>query len=179
MFDTTYISRNLPFSPAEAATVADEWHRRLGETAKGGRFLRCADRLWLSTELGPVDTDRLGVRRAEGLLWVSGLPVPIEFEMSVWSTTATTLAIRPRGQWSVARSGRYAAAAGRALDEVAQSFLITRQCRSARAESYRAVRDILLDRKFQWPARTVPEPVPFPRFSPVKEESPRVAAASR
>jgi hypothetical protein len=179
MFETAYISRTLPVGPAEAATLADDWQRRLGETARGSRFIRYVDRLWLSRELGPVEADRLGVRRAEGLLWVGGLPVPVEFELSVWSSTATTLAIRPRCPWPLARCGRYAAAAYRALEDVAQSLLITRECRSARAESYRTVREILLERKFQWPARTVPEPVPFPRLSPVEEESPRVAAASR
>jgi hypothetical protein len=179
MFDTAYISRKLPVSPAEAATLADEWHRRLGQSTPGSRFIRYADRLWLSTELGPVDSDRLGVRQAAGLLWVGGLPVPIEFEMSVWSTTTTTLAIRPRGTWPVIRPRRYAATAYRALEHVTQSFLITRECRSARAESYRAVRDVLLERKFQWPGRTVPDPAPFPRPSQAEEESPRVRAVSR
>jgi len=176
MFDTAYVSRNLPVCPAEAATIADEWHRRLGETAKGSRFIRCADRLWLRTELSPVDGDRLGVRRAAGILWVGGRPRAIEFELSVWSTTATTVAIRTRSTRSVIRSRRYAVTAYRALEDVAQSFLITRECRNARADSYRTVRDILLERKFQWPARTVPEPAPFPRPSPVEEKSPRVAA---
>ena len=178
MFDTTYISRNIPFCPAEAATIADEWHRRLGETVKGSRFIRCADRLWLSTEMSRVDASRLGVRHAAGLLWVGGFPVPVEFELTAWSTTATTVAIRPRSTTTVISSGRYAAAAYRALEDVAQSFLITREGRSARADSYRSVRDMLLERKFQWPARTVPAPVPFLRSSPAKE-SPRVTVASR
>jgi hypothetical protein len=177
MSDTAYISRNVPLCPAEAATIADEWHRRLGETAKGTRFIRCADRLWLSTELSPVDSDRLGVRRASGILWVGGRPVPIEFELSAWSTTATTMAIRPRTTRPVFRSERYATTAYRALEIVAQSFMITRECRSVKADSYRTVRDILLDRKFEWPARTDRVRFPFP--SHAVEESPPVPAGSR
>lgn len=179
MIDTAYITRNISWCPAEAATVADEWHRRLCETAKSGRFIRGVDRLWLSTELGGVDSERLVVRRALGLLWVGRRPVPVEFEMSAWSTTATTVAIRPRSQSSVIFSERYATTAHRALEYVVQSLMITRECRSARAEAYRSVRETLLERKFEWPARTVPQPTPFPRPSQVEEEPPRVTAASR
>jgi hypothetical protein len=179
MIDTAYISRNISLCPAEAATVADEWHGRLGQTAKSRRFIRCADRLWLSTELDGVDSDLDVVRHASGLLWVGTRPVAIEFEMSVWSSTVTTLAIRPKSRSSVIFSERYATTAHRALEYVVQSFMITRECRSARAEAYRSVRDTLLERKFEWPARTVPQPTPFPRPSQVEEESPRVTAASR
>jgi hypothetical protein len=178
MSDTAYISRNLSVCPAEAATLADEWQRRLGETAKGSRFIRYGNRLWLSSELSPIDGDRLGVRRATGLLWVAGRPRRIEFEMTVWSTTTTTLAIRPRSPKPVVFSLGYAAAAYRALEDVSQSLLITRECLNARADSYRSVREILLDRKFEWPARAVPDPAPFPRPAPVEEGSPRVTAAS-
>jgi hypothetical protein len=179
MSDTAYISRNVTVCPAEAASLADEWQRRLGETAKGSRFIRSADRLWLRTELRPVDSNRLGVRQAQGLLWVGGRPVRIEFELTAWSTTETTVAIRPRGLRPVTGSQRFGAAAGRALDEVIQSLLITRECLSARADSYRSVRETLMERKFQWPAATVAEPVPFPRPGKVEEESLRVTAGSR
>jgi hypothetical protein len=180
MSDTAYISRNISLCPAEAATVADEWHGRLVETAKSSRFIRCANRLWLSTEMGGVDSDHLVVRHASGILWVGTRPVSVEFEMSVWSTTATTLAIRPRSQSSVIFSERYATTAHRALEYVVQSFMITRECRSARADAYRSVRETLLERNFEWPpARTVPQPTPFPRPSQVEEESPRVAAGNR
>ena len=162
MSDTAYISRNISLCPAEAATLADEWHGRLGETAKSTRFIRCANRLWLSTELGGVDSDHLVVRHAAGILWVGTRPVPIEFEMSVWSSTVTTVAIRPRSRSSVIFSERYATAAHRALEYVVQSLMITRECRSARAGAYRSVRDTLLARKFEWPARhgAAADPVP-------------------
>jgi len=178
MFDSTYVSTTIPLGPAEAATVADHWHRRLAQTAKASRFVRGADRLWLAPELGPVEADRFGVRRAPGILWVGGLPVPIEFELTVWSATTTVLAIRPRGRTPLFGVGRYTTTAHRALEYVAQSFLITRECLSVRTEPYRSVKDALLERKFQWPAPTVPSPSVFPRPQPVPE-APRVTAGSR
>jgi hypothetical protein len=99
--DTAYISKNLPLSPAEAAAIADHWHGRLDEATMRSHYVRGADRLWLGAELRRVHAARSQVRQAPGILWVGGLPVPVEFEISAWSTTETTLAIRPRALVSV------------------------------------------------------------------------------
>ena len=118
------------------------------------------------------------MRHAPGLLWVGGFPVPVEFETDGLVDHGDHGGHQAPGHHDGDLFRALRRAAYRALEDVAQSFLITREGLNARADSYRSVRDMLLERKFQWPARMVPAPVPFLRPSPAKE-SPRVTAASR
>jgi hypothetical protein len=181
MFDTAYVSKTLPLGPAEAAGIADLWHWGLDEISVGSRFVRAVDRLWLGGELCAVSPDPSAIRHTPGILWVWGWPVRIEFEVAAWSATATTVAIRPVGRTPVTSTGRYARAAYRAVERVTQSLTLTQEHTVARSASFRSVRDVLLDRKFQWPARPGREAVAFastpPAGSPVVEAEGRFVQA--
>lgn len=179
MFDTTYVSKTLPLCPTEAAGIADLWHWGLDEISVGSRFVRAVDRLWVGAELSSVSPDPSAIRHTAGILWVCGRPVRVEFEIATWSATATTVAIRPVGRASIASTGRYARAAYRAVERVTQSLMLTHEHTEARSASFRAVRDVLLDRTFQWPARPGREAVAFASTSTARPGSPVVAAGSR
>ncbi len=151
MFDTAYISENLPLCPAEAAAIADVWHGGLGETTTWSHYVRGAERLWLGAELQRVGADRFGVRQVPGILWVRGLPVRIEFEMSAWSTGVTTMAIRPRGRLSIAGRSGYVEAAYRAVRDIARCFMETKESVETKQASSRAVTETVSERTFAWP----------------------------
>jgi hypothetical protein len=151
MFDAAYISENLPFCPAETAAIADLWHGRLDEANTWSHSVRATDRLWLGAELRRVTDDRFGIRQTPGILWVGGLPVRISFELSVWSTGMTTMAIRPRGRASIAGGPSYVAAADRALRDITRAFVATRDSVGATKPSYRAVTETVSERTFAWP----------------------------
>jgi hypothetical protein len=165
MFDTAYISKKLPLSPAEAGGITDLWHHSLEETSIGSRYVRASRGLWVGVEMSSESPDPYSVRHSPGVLFVLGRPVRIDFEIAQWSETETTVAIRPRAGMSILGTERYATAAHRALEAVVEALAQTKASASARTTSYRTVRDALLDRKFQWPARTGRDSVPFP--SPV------------
>jgi hypothetical protein len=150
MFDTAYISENLPIGPAEAAAIADVWHGRLGETATRSHYVRGAERLWLGAELQRVSADRFGVRQVPGILWVHGLPVRVELEMSVWTSGVTTMAIRPRGRFSIAGPG-YVEAAYRAVRDIARCLMETKESVETKQASYRTVAETVSERTFAWP----------------------------
>jgi hypothetical protein len=162
MFDTAYISKKLPLCPAEAAGITDLWHRSLEETSIGSRYVRASRGLWVGAEMSSESSDPYSVRHSAGVLFVLGRPVRIELEIAQWSETETTVAIRPRAGMSILGTERYATAADRALEAVVEALARTKASASARTSSYRTVRDALLDRKFQWPARTGRDSVPFP-----------------
>jgi hypothetical protein len=155
MFATTYISQKVPFAPAEAAAIADLWHARLGET-RWSHYVRGADRLWLGAELSRVHADRSGIREAPGILWVRGLPVPISFELSVWSTGMTSMAIRPRGRVPIVSRPSYDDAAYDALQNIARCFADTKESVATTKASYRAITETVLDRTFAWPTVSGP-----------------------
>lgn len=162
MSDTAYTSKKLPLCPAEAGGITDLWHHGLEETSIGSRYVRAGRGLWLGAEMSTESPDPYSVRHSPGVLFVLGRPVRIEFEIAQWSETETTVAIRPRAGMSILRTDRYAAAADRALEAVVEALGQTKASATARTTSYRTVRDALLDRKSQWPARTGRDSVPFP-----------------
>ncbi len=161
MFDTAYVSKKLPLCPAEAAEVTDRWHRSLNETSVGSRYVRGTRYLWVGRDLDVDSPDPMSLRHTPGVLFVLGRPVRVEFELMEWSTTETTLAIRPRAGASIIRTERYATAALRALEGVVEA-MATETTVAARIPSARSVSDALLERKLQWPARTERDIIPFP-----------------
>ncbi len=161
MSDTAFVSKTLLLRPAEAGGIADLWHRGLAETSVGSRYVRAGGGLWLGSDLMPADPDPAGLRRAPGILWMRCRPLRIEFGLDAWSETQTSVSIRPRALPSVVGTGRYARAVWRALEEVAEGLLQTNATVVARTASRRSVGEMLLDRKFEWPARAGRAAVPF------------------
>ncbi len=166
MFDTAYVSKKLPLCPAEAAEVTDRWHRSLNETSVGSRYVRGTRYLWVGRDLSADSPDPDSLRHTPGVLFVLGRPVRVEFEVSQWSATETTLAIRPRAGASIIRTDRYAAAALRALDGVAEAMGHAESVAAAPARAVRSVSDAMLERKLHWPARTERDVFPFPAGGP-------------
>jgi len=168
MFDTAYVSKKLPLCPAEASEVTDRWHRSLNETSVGSRYVRGTRYLWVGRDLSADSPDPVSLRHTPGVLFVLGRPVRVEFEVSQWSATETTLSIRPRAGASIIRTDRYATAALRALDGVAEAMAQTESVAPALAPApaVRSVSDALLERKLQWPARTERDAFPFPAVGP-------------
>ncbi|HEY5250344.1 MAG TPA: hypothetical protein VIJ09_01705 [Acidimicrobiales bacterium] len=111
----------------------------------------CVDGHSRSVVSDTIHADRLGIRQTPGILWVRGLPGPIEFELSVWSPTVTTMAIRPRGLVSMVGRPSYHAAAYRAVQNIARCFVDTKESVETLKASYRAVTETVLDRTFTWP----------------------------
>ncbi|HXQ62629.1 MAG TPA: hypothetical protein VN796_09865 [Acidimicrobiales bacterium] len=161
MFDTAYVSKKIPLCPVEAAAVTDLWHRSLNETSIGSRYVRGTRYLWMGRELSSSGPEGSALRHTPGVLFVLGRPVRIEFELTEWSATETTVAIRPRAGASIIRTERYASAALRALDGVAEA-LAWAQASARTPVPVRSVSDALLERKLQWPARTERDIYPFP-----------------
>jgi hypothetical protein len=173
MFDTSYISKNVPLCPTEAAGITDLWYRQLDEVSVGSRFVRAADRLWLSGEVGPEAPEQWRIRHIPGILWVRCRPVRVEFEVSAWSATTTTVALRPQGWSSVIDTERFGEAAFRAVEKLAHSLTLMHELTLARTASFRSVRDVLVERKLQWPAASERNsgpfvPAPAPRRRPAQ-----------
>ena len=119
MFQTVYISIGLPFAPSAAADATDEWHRQLVRRAPGSRFLRAGRRIWLHRQLKSGGVDQTQLRMASGIVWYWARPIGIEFELSIRSAVATTLAIRPVRLSPAVKKPGYADSVYRALNDVA------------------------------------------------------------
>jgi len=179
MFDSDYISKNIPLCPTEASGITDLWHRQLGEVSVGSRFVRAADRLWLSGEVRPGAHDQWPIRHIPGILWVRGRPVRVEFEISAWSATTTTVALRPQGWASIIDSERFGEAAYRAVEKVAGSLMVTHEVTLARTASFRSVRDVLVQGTFPLPDPPRRIPVPFVSLPAARRRSAPVITDGR
>jgi len=121
MFDNAHASMQIPVRPPDAAAVADHWRGQLGR-APVRRFVRPAARLWLWDGSSSSEPDPTPVRPMPGVLWVRGRPVWVYLELSAWSATSTTVAIRPRRLSLLIGTQRYATAVHRALDGIAEGL---------------------------------------------------------
>ncbi len=121
MFGSAHASTQIPVRPSDGAAVADHWRGQLGQ-APVRRFVRPAARLRLWDGSSSSEPDPTPLRPIPAVLWVRGRPVSVYLELSAWSATSTTVAIRPRRLSLLIGTQRYATAAHRALDGIAEGF---------------------------------------------------------
>jgi hypothetical protein len=119
---TTYISIRLPSSPLAASEAIDAWHQRQPKLWRRSHLVRSRHDLWLRSEFDGEGADPTQLRRTSGVLWLQGRPVRVEFELSVWSDSITTMAIRPVRLRPVAWSDRYARSVERSLSAIASEL---------------------------------------------------------
>jgi hypothetical protein len=119
MFDTVYVSTQIPLGAPAAASALDDWHGRLGRSVFG---LTATKHLRVAAQYARRPTDPLTVRRIVGWLWVAGFPVRVELEIQKWSTDACEIGLRPHSlRWPV-RTGYYRMAALTALSGVVRGM---------------------------------------------------------
>lgn len=121
---TTHISIRLPLSPSAASEATDVWRRRQPKLWRRSHLVRAGHHLWLRQELEGGGVDPTQLRRASGVLWLHARPVRVEVELSVWSDSITTLAVRPKRLRSVAWSPRYARSVDRSLSAIVSELLM-------------------------------------------------------
>jgi hypothetical protein len=121
---TTHISIRLPLSPSAASEATDAWQRRQPKLWRRSHLVRASHHLWLRHELVGGGADPTQLRRASGVLWLHARPIWVEVELSVWSDSITTMAVRPKRLRSVAWSPRYARSVDRSLSAIASELLI-------------------------------------------------------
>jgi hypothetical protein len=123
MNTSAYISRRLNLCPAEASAAITAWHRNLSRANNAPRFVRLPRGLWLATEPDRSSVDPLRVYAVPGVLWISGRPLRIELEVTIWSSAACEAAIRPSGlAWPV-HTQRYARRVTALLEGVVDSLV--------------------------------------------------------
>jgi hypothetical protein len=85
-------------------------------------YVRFEHRLWLATEAQQTSSDPLQLYAVRGMLWMNGQPIRVDLEFSMWSATASELALRPAHlAWPV-RTERYACRAALILENVVASI---------------------------------------------------------
>lgn len=125
MPQTTHISIPLPLSPSAASEAADAWQRRQPKLWRRSHLVRASRHLWLRHELEAGGADPTQLRRASGILWLHARPIRVEVELSVWSDSVTTVAVRPRRLRSVAWSPRYARSVDRSLSAMVSELMMS------------------------------------------------------
>jgi len=120
MFDTVYVSAQIPSCASGAASAISDWHRTLTTSVLGRP---AAKNLWVAAEFIPQGANPHTVRRIAGCLLVWGVPVRVEIELAIWSADSCEVGLRPFNlRWPVSTE-RYRQAALSAVTEVAKGIV--------------------------------------------------------
>jgi hypothetical protein len=121
---TTHISIPLPLSPSAASEATDAWQRRQPRLWRRSHLVRASRHLWLRHELEGGGADPAQLRRASGVLWHRARPIRVELQLSVWSDSTTTMAVRPKRLRPVTWSPPYERSVDRSLRAIVSELLV-------------------------------------------------------
>lgn len=121
MLGSAYASKRLDLHPRDVQGAASGWHQGLKSVRCAPHWVHVDRRFWLSSRTEGLSTDALRLYGVRGIMWLSGKPVDVTLEFSVWSDSLSEVGIRPTGiSWPVG-SERYERRVAAVLDAVGRS----------------------------------------------------------
>ena len=118
MINSAFVSLRMPIHPASVQCQVGKWHQNLSPVVGPSGRVLVGRRLWLAADRRPPNPDRSQLYAVKGLLWMSGRPIRVDLEFSMWSATVTEVGLRPAHLLWPVRTERYGRQAAQLLEEI-------------------------------------------------------------